>query len=211
MNEFMVLYVIINNTKGLLFVMDNTKKANRYTWPICGAIVLIVSIFFCYLCYKYSIIACGIIIVTSVVLINIMLWLLEIRNIKLEEETIEFIRGDIEKRSHCQIETDFGVFTYRDVPASAYPEQILLKEENGYSYQIATPEKALCDKLYTLSPLNNYSNLKRMLFNDLRIDEETFNKLSADTIFRLSKLYHSTNIDLLARYMKKIKRNNIKE
>ena len=116
-----------------------------------------------------------------------------------------------DKKKKKEYKTDFGVFTYRDVPASAYPEQILLKEENGYSYHIATPEKALCDKLYTLSPLNNYSNLKRMLFNDLRIDEETFNKLSADTIFRLSKLYHSTNIDLLARYMKKIKRNNIKE
>lgn len=125
MNEFMVLYVIINNTKGLLFVMDNTKKENRYTWQICGAIVLIVSIFFCYLCYKYSIIACGIIIVTSVVLINIMLWLLEIRNIKLEEEAIEFIRGDIEKQSHCQIETDFGVFN----------TGVLICYDNGITYE----------------------------------------------------------------------------
>ena len=43
----------------------------------------------------------------------------------------------------------FGVFTYRDVPIEAYSEEILLKEENVYSFQIATPEKALCDKLYT--------------------------------------------------------------
>lgn len=99
--------------------------------------------------------------------------------------------------------TYFGVFTYRDIPVNAYPEEIILKEENNYSYQIATPEKALCDKLYTLSPLSNYSNLEEMLFNDLRIDEEEFKKLNVDKIDKLSRLYHSTNVDLLARYMKR--------
>ena len=112
-----------------------------------------------------------------------------------------------DKKKKKEYNTDFGTFTYRDVPVLAYPEEIILKEENNYSYQIATPEKALCDKLYTLAPLNNYTNLENMLFNDLRIDEEEFNKLNVDKIERLSELYHSTNIDLLARYM----RRNINE
>ena len=90
--------------------------------------------------------------------------------------------------------TDFGVFTYRDVPTLSYPEDILFTIEGDYLYQIATPEKAICDKLYTLSPLNNYSNLERMLFDDLRIDEEEFNKLDKDKIIKLSELYHSTNV-----------------
>ena len=112
-----------------------------------------------------------------------------------------------DKKKKKEYNTDFGTFTYRDVPVLAYPEEIILKEENNYSYQIATPEKALCDKLYTLVPLNNYANLENMLFIDLRIDEEEFNKLNVDKIERLSELYHSTNIDLLARYM----RRNINE
>lgn len=112
-----------------------------------------------------------------------------------------------DKKKKKQYDTSFGVFTYRDVPVLVYPEEIILKEENNYSYQIATPEKALCDKLYTLAPLNNYSNLENMLFNDLRIDEEEFNKLDVLKIEKLSKLYHSTNIDLLARYI----RRNINE
>ena len=112
-----------------------------------------------------------------------------------------------DKKKKKQYNTDFGVFTYRDVPVLVYPEGIILKEENNYSYQIATPEKALCDKLYTLAPLGNYSNLENMLFNDLRIDEETFNNLDACNVEKLSELYHSTNIDLLARYM----RRNINE
>lgn len=112
-----------------------------------------------------------------------------------------------DKKKKKQYDTDFGIFTYRDVPVLVYPEEIILKEENNYSYQIATPEKALCDKLYTLTPLDNYSNLENMLFNDLRIDVEGFNKLDASKIEKISELYHSTNVALLARYM----RRNINE
>lgn len=110
-----------------------------------------------------------------------------------------------EKKKKKEYITDFGTFTYRDIPSSAYPEEIILKEENNYSYQIATPEKALCDKLYSLSPLFNYTNLENMLFNDLRIDEEAFNKLDILKINKLSKLYHSTNVELLAKYMRRNK------
>ena len=110
-----------------------------------------------------------------------------------------------EKNKKKEYITDFGTFTYRDIPSSAYPEEIILKEENNYSYQIATPEKALCDKLYSLSPLFNYTNLENMLFNDLRIDEEAFNKLDILKINKLSKLYHSTNVELLAKYMRRNK------
>ena len=125
----------------------------------------------------------------------------------IPERVTTITSATFEKKKKKEYNTDFGVFTYRDVPSSVYPEEIILKEENNYSYQIATPEKALCDKLYTLSPLVNYSNLENMLFNDLRIDEEVFSKLNVDKIFKLSKLYHSTNVELLARYM----RRNINE
>lgn len=99
--------------------------------------------------------------------------------------------------------TPFGTFTYRDIPQLAYLEEIILKQEGDYSYQIATPEKAVCDKLYILSPLNDYSNLEIMLFSELRFDEEEFNKLDVDKIEKLSMLYHSTNIKLLASYMRR--------
>lgn len=108
-----------------------------------------------------------------------------------------------DKKKKKKYDTSFGVFTYRDVPNDAFPEEVLLNIDGEYSYQIATPEKALCDKLYTLSPLNNYSNLENMLFNDLRIDEIEFNKLDKDKIVKLSELYHSTNVNLLAKYIRR--------
>lgn len=108
-----------------------------------------------------------------------------------------------DKKKKKKYDTLFGIFTYRDVPSSAYSEEILLKQERNYSYQIATPEKALCDKLYTLSPLYNYSNLENMLFNDLRIDKDEFDKLNIEKIEKLSNLYHSTNVVLLAKYLRR--------
>ena len=78
-----------------------------------------------------------------------------------------------------------------------------MKTENNYSYQIATAEKALCDKLYTLSLIANYENIENMLFRDLRIDEDEFQKLDILKVEKLSDLYHSTNVKLLAHYMRR--------
>ena len=107
------------------------------------------------------------------------------------------------KKKRKQYNTKFGVFTYKDVPSSVYPEEILLKQENNYSYQIATKEKALCDKLYSLKPLKNLSNLENMLFNDLRIDIDEFKKINIKKIEKLSNLYHSTNVALLLKYLRR--------
>ena len=52
-------------------------------------------------------------------------------------------------------DTVFGTFLYRDVPVVVFPYSIQLHLENGYSFTIASPEKAICDQLYTLSPCDN--------------------------------------------------------
>lgn len=109
------------------------------------------------------------------------------------------------KKKKKEYNNHFGIFTYRDIPASAYPLEILLKIEGDYSYQIATPEKALCDKLYTLKPMHNFTNVQTMLFDDLRIDREEFKKIDSNKIERLANLYHSMNVKLLAKYLRRIK------
>ena len=111
--------------------------------------------------------------------------------------------ASFDKKKKKMYDTYFGVFTYRDIPKKAYPYEVLLQKEGNYSYQIATKEKALCDKLYTLDPIHNYADLENMLFNDLRIDEEAFDTLDINIIKELSELYNSTNIKLLYRYIKK--------
>ncbi len=98
-------------------------------------------------------------------------------------------------------ENAFGTFLYRDVPAAVYPLGVGVKEERGYSYQIATPEKALCDKLFSLSPVYSVRALKELLFDDLRIDEAAFFALQKDDIFQLAPLYRATNLKLLVKLM----------
>ena len=46
--------------------------------------------------------------------------------------------------------------------------------------------------------------LENILFNDLRIDIEEFNKLNLQDIEEISNSYNSTNVSLLYRYMKRM-------
>ena len=98
-----------------------------------------------------------------------------------------------------QYDNAFGVFTYRDVPAAVYHFGVEIREENGYSYQIATPEKALCDKLYTISPVGSVKAMRALLFDDLRVDESDFWQLNLEDIKQLAPLYKSTNHKYLAK------------
>lgn len=98
-----------------------------------------------------------------------------------------------------QYDNAFGIFTYRDVPAAVYHFGVEIREENGYSYQIATPEKALCDKLYTISPVGSVKAMRALLFEDLRVDENDFWQLNLNDIKQLAPLYKSTNHKYLAK------------
>ena len=100
---------------------------------------------------------------------------------------------------------DFGTYTYRDVPTHIYPYGLQIYQEQDYSYVMATPEKALCDKLYTLKVVRNKKDMYDLLFNDLRIDEEEFVKLNIVKVEKLSNLYCSRNVKLLYKYMRRNK------
>lgn len=114
-----------------------------------------------------------------------------------------YTSASFEKRKAKRYETLFGIYTYRDVPSAVYPYGVRLFEENGYGFQIASPEKAICDQLYKVSPLANRTELKRLLFEDLRIEEEAFSKLNKTDMIWLSEKYRSKNLQLLAAYLKK--------
>lgn len=107
------------------------------------------------------------------------------------------------KRKIKTYKNRFGTFTYRDVPDAVFSLGVIAITDDHYSYQVATPEKALCDKLYTLSPVKNIKELENMLFEDLRIDEDMFNELSKEDIVRLAPLYRCKNLLLLSKYMEK--------
>jgi predicted transcriptional regulator of viral defense system len=96
----------------------------------------------------------------------------------------------------------FGDFLYRDVPEGVYMFGVKAVVENGYTYHIATPEKALCDKLYTMKPVKNLEELRNLIFNDLRIDEGLFRELDFEFITEISGGYKSNNLNLLDKLVK---------
>lgn len=107
------------------------------------------------------------------------------------------------KRRSKQYQTPFGLFVYQDIPRAVYSHDVELLMENGYSVQIATPEKALCDKLYSISPLGSLRQMDRYLFEDLRLDGDGYDQLDRDDITRLSVLYGSSNVRLLDEFLQR--------
>ncbi|MCD8201527.1 MAG: hypothetical protein LUD47_05630 [Clostridia bacterium] len=107
------------------------------------------------------------------------------------------------KRKTKTVRNAFGNFSYRDVPSAAYPKGLIPKDFGDYSYIIATPEKALCDKLYTMPPVRSVKDISDMLFEDLRVEEEDFWALDANDLLALAPLYGSNNLNCLAKLVKK--------
>jgi len=125
----------------------------------------------------------------------------------IPEGAYNFTSATFEKKKAKQYDTPYGTFTYRDVPSEAYPAGIILHTENGYGFQIASAEKAICDELYKLPPLKNRSELERMLFEDLRIDESDFFRLNMSDLLKTSALFHTQNHKLLYAYIKRRMKN----
>lgn len=121
----------------------------------------------------------------------------------IPEKVFNYTSATFAKKKKKQYDTPFGTYLYRDIPKEVYPLGIKLVEEEKYSYQIATVEKALCDKLYTLNIVNNLDEFERLLLIDLRIDIEELRKMNIDDIEEISKIYHSTNVKFLYKYLRR--------
>ena len=80
----------------------------------------------------------------------------------------------------------------------------VVEKEGEYFYRIAEPEKALCDQLYTISPVGNTKELFRLLTESLRIEESELQKLDASKVCAYSAAYHTTNIKKLYSLMRRI-------
>lgn len=82
-------------------------------------------------------------------------------------------------------ETPVGVFAYNNVARKVFPIGVTNITRNGYSFVIATPEKALCDLIATSPQVNlrYLTDAQRYLEEDIRLDMDAFGKMNPD-IFR---------------------------
>ena len=95
-------------------------------------------------------------------------------------------------------------FDYKNVPDEVFPMGILImKNSKDISYKIASKEKALCDLLYSKYPVRSIKDLKILLFEDMRIDENDILKMNVEFIKEIAPLYHSNSLNVLKKYLNK--------
>lgn len=127
----------------------------------------------------------------------------------IPERVFTYTNATFGKNKVKKYNNAFGLYTYRDIPKKAYPYEVQNFIESGYSYVIATAEKALCDRLYIAPPQSSMIRLKTLIFDDLRIEEDDFNNLDKNKLLFLCDLYPSSNMKLLNKIiMKKMTKND---
>jgi hypothetical protein len=98
--------------------------------------------------------------------------------------------------------TPVGAFLYQFVSEDKYADGIKLEKiDDKRSFFIASPEKAISDKLLFSRSMNNVKNLLEYMFEDLRIDSVFVKNLVPNKLLDISKT-HGGNVELLYKYLK---------
>lgn len=121
----------------------------------------------------------------------------------IPEKVISITSATFGNRKNKTFENYFGRYEYTDIPAEAFPEGLTYLDKDKYMVKIATKEKALCDSLCKWRVVKNVNELKELLFEDKRIDEDEFAICDFKLMKRLSSLYRKTNLKFLIKLIKK--------
>ncbi|MBU2603173.1 MAG: hypothetical protein KKA32_13560 [Actinobacteria bacterium] len=95
--------------------------------------------------------------------------------------------------------TPVGLFIYRPSTRAAYPLGVELVEIEGGRLLLATPEKALADRVRTDrgSGIDSITAMERYLIDDLRVDPAGLASLDADRLESIADAYGSRKLRLL--------------
>ncbi len=83
-----------------------------------------------------------------------------------------------------KFDTPVGTFIYRPVPVDSFHFGMQRVERGDVSFLIASPERALADKVREdrTARIRSLGDAEQYLFEDLRINRETFRELSHDSL-----------------------------
>ena len=186
MNELAVLKNIPVNTAAIASLYPHVKSANRKVANLekAGRIIRLKRGL-----YVVSPQESGILL--SLNLIGNMLYgpsyvsmLTALREYGLIPERVDVVQS---MTTHLtgSFQNDAGRFEYRHCSKGYYSIGITQREEEGVSYLIATPEKALCDYIISTPhlPLRFLKDTYAFLEEDLRLDMDEFRNMNIN-IFR---------------------------
>ncbi len=115
-------------------------------------------------------------------------------------ERVEAVTSVTISRSR-RFSTPVALFIYHNIHIQAYAIGIdLVGPQNGCSFLIATPEKALADKIQADrgTAIRSQAEMRSYLLDSLRIDPEGLEKLRAEKIALIADQYRSRKLRLLS-------------
>ncbi|MCP4575484.1 MAG: hypothetical protein GY846_04280 [Deltaproteobacteria bacterium] len=121
-------------------------------------------------------------------------------------ERVEAMTSVTTGRSHS-FATPVGLFTYRHISLKAFPIGMnRIEMDENLAFLVATPEKALADKLNAdqNTGIQSGKGLVRYLTDDLRIDISTLKTLDAESLAEMGRRYGSRKIRLLSELVRDV-------
>lgn len=117
-------------------------------------------------------------------------------------ERVDLVTSVTMKRSK-EFHTPFGVFSYRMVTDNRYSIGAVLEQAGKVSFLIASPEKALIDKVWTDKRFHgaSLSDYNTYLTEDLRIDLEALKNLDLSRAHSIVSKYDSAKISNLFQFI----------
>lgn len=108
----------------------------------------------------------------------------------------------------AQFETPVGRFVYRHIPVAGFHLGMDRRESGDIGFLIATPERALADKIrdQRTNPLRSRSRLAEFLFDDLRIDRQAFAAFDAQFFETFGERIRSNKVTLCADLIRTLRR-----
>jgi phage terminase large subunit-like protein len=101
-------------------------------------------------------------------------------------------------------ETPCGVFTYEHLTPDIYIQGLRRVElDAGRAYIIATPEKALVDRLWKVKALNTERQFEEYLEHDMRFDFSSRGQINFSRLKELARVFNDARIFSLERVLRK--------
>jgi len=128
-------------------------------------------------------------------------------------ERVEAVTSVTTGRSR-KFSTPVGLFTFRMISLEAFRIGMDRVEiGDGRAFLMATPEKALADKLYEGrgTGIQTQKELSNYLEENLRIDSTALGELKPPDLDAIARSYRSRKIRLLSDYVRRIRRQTEKE
>jgi len=121
-------------------------------------------------------------------------------------ERVEAVTSVSTGRSRA-FETPFGVFSYRMLASARYAVGAQLLPKDDPAFLMASPEKALADKVWTDKRFSGtrVGEFGPYLFDDLRIVPDALRSLDEERLATIGQAYGSPKISSLLRFIRRLR------